>query len=151
MFFPAIVFGVETKLFNDWEHVCPDRNSKNCFLSQIITDESGKTMMMQVVVGKIKENKFPIISFQLPPVLKTGDNINVVLENNTAMALDIKNCTKDRCQAYGALSPEFVKEFIGSNAGIVQYQSSPDSISKVYFSLKGFTKAYDYFDKNVKV
>ena len=151
LFIPFTVYGFETKTFSDWEYVCPNKDNKNCFLSQIIMDEEGKTVMMQMVVGKIKENKNPIISFQLPPVLKPGTEINVVLQNNTSMLLDVKTCSENRCQAYGALSPDFVKDFKASNAGIVQYQSSPESMSKVYFSLKGFKKAFDYFEKHSKV
>lgn len=151
LFAPLTVFGIETKTFSDWEYVCPDKNNKNCFLSQIIMDEEGKTVMMQMIVGKIKENKFPIISFQLPPVLKSGAEINVVLQNNTSMIIQVKNCSQSRCQAYGALSPDFVKDFKASTAGIVQYQSSHDSMSKVYFSLKGFVEAFDYFEKHSEV
>jgi len=147
----ASVFAIDTKSFKDWEYVCPEKDSKACFLSHIVADKSGKSLVMQVVVGKIKESKSPVIGFQLPPILKSGQEINVALDNDVLMTLDIKNCNEHHCQALGALTHEFLKEFKTSNAGIVQFQSDTDKLVKIYFSLEGFTSAYNYFDKHASV
>ena len=146
----TIVDSVAAKevMFQDWKSVCEKQKSmepkastiRTCHLSQVITDNKTKAILLLVSVIKRKKLQYPFVIFATPLGIDLNSGLRLVVDKKPLAFLSFNTCTHRGCFAGINLTKQLYQRFRRGKTAQIIYHDGAKKAVKLNVSLLGFSE-----------
>ena len=139
------------QVVGDWTVTCAtnEAGKKSCAMMQRLSNAQTKQVVLAWLIG-LNPAGDRVMTLRTPLGLLLNKGVVVQVDDNPHLVMSYRTCVQSFCEAVHALNLTLLTTLKGGTTARVQLQNLQEQAVNINVSLKGFGKAFEILDEELK-